>query len=130
MTKLILVLLIAGTTLTGVYAIATTMAFFTAPVFASAEPNRHLRIGDFAPSLKRVSADWQDVHDNCAQVSAKERESCEDRLTATRKRAYPEMRALALPMEDTHSKENPAPIAPRQLTRVDLVLYRAHRQRP
>ena len=128
MHKFFVVLIVGGATLAGSYAIAATIASSMAPAFNTAEPLRHSRIGEFAGALKRASVERRDARQKCEHVADRDKSRCDAHAIYERMRAKTEARAAynaaLLQADDTVTSTASA------LQRIDLILYRAHRQFP
>ena len=127
MSKLHAALLIVAATTAGIYAVATTIATTAATGFATAETNSHTRIVEFSTTLKRVADESSTAHAKCERAAGKERETCNAAAKVDLQRTRAEARVAKA---DGVSPPAGAGANVPAAYKVDLVLYRAHRQLP
>lgn len=125
MSKLTAGMLIGAAVLAGIYAIAATIAKTSAGTFTSAESASHARQAEFAATIHPAVAGKTGAHARCAPLVGPEKVRCA---------AAAEWTTNQMPTEAyQHALLPPAPDgigATRTPYKIDIALYRAHRQWP
>ncbi len=96
-------LLIAATTVAGIYAAASATATAIAATITTSESTRHARLGEFEDSWRRASAEYGTARAKCEQLKRAKRYLCNAAARAEEKRSV--LRGTRPPHEEATEKQ-------------------------